>query len=180
MSRRLSVLSTIARAVTMALVTIAVVALLATWGGRANDSSSSVGDDPTAAASAANTTLRGDPSDTTRLDDPPATTVLEGIGITVGEVDVWVEPIQVTDEGAAFAVEFDTHTVDLGFDVAGLATLEIDGVVWIAGAWDGDPPGGHHRAGTLTFEASGPTTGRMTLRLGGLPEPTVLEWELGS
>ncbi len=47
---------------------------------------------------------------------------------------------------------FDTHSVNLDFDVAAIAQLRDEqGNTYGTPAWRGDPPGGHHREGTLSF-----------------------------
>ena len=50
-----------------------------------------------------------------------------------------------------FDVSMNTHSVDLGMDLASLATLTTDtGVTVLAARWDA-PRGGHHVSGTLVF-----------------------------
>ena len=91
--------------------------------------------------------------------------------------------------GPVFAVEMDTHVVNLdGYDLKQLAVLrtdqgqEIQPVSWNA------PTGGHHRSGTLTFPATladgtpliGSNTRNIELvirNVGGVPERT-LKWTL--
>ena len=91
--------------------------------------------------------------------------------------------------GPVFAVEMDTHAVNLdGYDLKQLAVLrtdqgqEIQPVSWNA------PTGGHHRSGTLTFPATladgtpliGSNTRNIELvirNVGGVPERT-LKWTL--
>lgn len=52
-----------------------------------------------------------------------------------------------------FKLTFDTHTVDLSFNVAAVSKLIDDtGKIYINVRWDGTPPGGHHRTGTLVFQ----------------------------
>ena len=49
-------------------------------------------------------------------------------------------------------VALDTHSVDLdAVDLAQAARLRLDGGSWIAPTGQDVQPGGHHRAGTLTF-----------------------------
>ena len=91
--------------------------------------------------------------------------------------------------GPVFAVEMDTHVVNLdGYDLRQIAVLrtdqgqEIQPVSWNA------PTGGHHRSGTLTFPATladgtplmGPNTRSIELiirNVGGVPERT-FRWTL--
>ena len=53
---------------------------------------------------------------------------------------------------ATFQIIFDTHSVNLDFDVAAAAELRDElGNTYGTPTWKGDPPGGHHRKGTLSF-----------------------------
>ncbi len=53
-----------------------------------------------------------------------------------------------------FEVYFNTHSVHLDFDVQAIAALEdAAGVRHRPTAWEGSPPGGHHRSGHLIFPA---------------------------
>ncbi len=73
-------------------------------------------------------------------------------------------------------VTFDTHTVDLSFDVAATSTLTVDdGRAW-TGVWEGDEPGGHHLKGSLAFPVVPISGETMTLTFGGLPESITLTW----
>jgi hypothetical protein len=55
----------------------------------------------------------------------------------------------------SFEVILDTHSVDLTFDVAPTSTLQdVNKTPYGTATWEGDPPGGHHRKGTLTFSDS--------------------------
>jgi hypothetical protein len=112
-------------------------------------------------------------------DDPPvAAAGLDTQTFTVGEVELTITPTRVDDTGAAFTVAFDTHSVDLGLDIANTATLTVDGQAWTDPAWDGDGPGGHHREGTLTFTAASPANGDAVLTIEGLDEPATARWAL--
>ncbi|HSJ57728.1 MAG TPA: hypothetical protein VLC95_11140 [Anaerolineae bacterium] len=71
-----------------------------------------------------------------------------------GQVVVDVTPRSPGGETWDFEVEFNTHSVDLGFDPAEISVLRCDrGDEFQALAWDGAGPGGHHRSGVLTFAA---------------------------
>lgn len=77
----------------------------------------------------------------------PAKT-LEQEGLTV---KVAPSPLN-TDQKVEFKISFDTHMGSLNFDVARLASLEDNsGNRYEPASWSGDPPGGHHREGTLSF-----------------------------
>ncbi|NIW37903.1 MAG: hypothetical protein GWN32_15865 [Gemmatimonadetes bacterium] len=93
-------------------------------------------------------------------------------------VRVEVVPGPVADgEPLVFQVYFNTHSVDLGFDVQEIARLEVDGgKTYDPVAWEGSSPGGHHRSGRLTF---GPVDGGQYMKLtlegiGGVDR--VFEW----
>ena len=67
-----------------------------------------------------------------------------------------VTPLDLNGSGETleFDVAMNTHSVDLGMDLADRSTLTTDsGLTVAATTWDA-PPGGHHVSGTLTFPAS--------------------------
>lgn len=102
---------------------------------------------------------------------------LETRTLSAGEIDIKLEPRQLDDQGAAFAITLDTHSAELSMDLAA-AELEVAGTSWPVAGWDGDSPSGHHREGELRFEAAGPATGTARLTLPGFPEPVEITWEL--
>jgi hypothetical protein len=72
-----------------------------------------------------------------------------------GAVTVAVTPLDLNNAGQTldFEVAMNTHSVNLGMDLATLATLSADtGRTVRATAWDG-PKGGHHVSGRLSFAA---------------------------
>lgn len=73
-----------------------------------------------------------------------------------GNVTVTVKPKTLkVGENPSFELEFETHSVDLSFDIVEQSYLVDDNGKRIEGAvWDGSPPGGHHRSGTLSFNNS--------------------------
>lgn len=76
----------------------------------------------------------------------------EGGGVTVS-----VTPQSLAEgELWSFKVVFDTHTVELSQDPAQISVLIAGGKEYAPLAWEGDPSGGHHRAGTLKFPAVSP------------------------
>lgn len=57
-----------------------------------------------------------------------------------------------TGKPAIFQIVFDTHSVNLDSDVAQASALRDDqGNTYGTPTWKGDPPGGHHRKGMLSF-----------------------------
>lgn len=58
----------------------------------------------------------------------------------------------VVGKNAKFDLTFDTHSEELDFDVSKITTLtDGRGNIYVDPIWNGSPPGGHHRKGTLTF-----------------------------
>ena len=72
-----------------------------------------------------------------------------------GNVTVIVAPKNLkVGEKPEFEVLFETHSVDLNFDVSQISNLSDDkGNILTIPNWEGSPPGGHHRKGTLTFNS---------------------------
>lgn len=79
-----------------------------------------------------------------------------------------------------FEVTLETHTQPLNDDLARSAILIADGVRYLPLAWDGAPPGGHHRKGVLRFKAVSPQSRSMELRirLAGDKSPRSFKWSL--
>lgn len=75
-----------------------------------------------------------------------------------GGVTVSATPQNFADEEPvwSFQLAFDTHSVELNQDPATVSVLVANGKEYMPLAWEGDAPGGHHRAGTLTFSAVSP------------------------
>jgi hypothetical protein len=107
---------------------------------------------------------------------PASEVALPARVVTAGAVTVSIEPIRIDDTGAAFQVSMETHSEELSADLERTAILEVGGVSWTSAAWTGDPPAGHHRAGELTFAASGEAAGPVTLSIGGFSEPVEVTW----
>lgn len=101
-----------------------------------------------------------------------------------GTVMVSVTPQDVLTTAAAwrFGVQFNTHVTPITQDIVAVASLSGDGS---AGerpmAWEGDPPGGHHRKGVLVFKPLDPMPATITLdvrEVGGVADRT-FTWNLG-
>jgi hypothetical protein len=98
-------------------------------------------------------------------------------------VRVDVQPVQLTPgKPAVFEVRLNTHSVSLGYDIAKAASLkDSQGKTYHPAAWDGSPPGGHHRRGSLEFPTlqGTPTSVTLTLKdIAGVPERN-FQWRLG-
>jgi hypothetical protein len=96
----------------------------------------------------------------------------------VGEVDVKAQPVRMAADGAAITITLDTHSVTLDQNLPAKARLTVNGTTWPTSGWDGDPPEGHHRTGTLRFDPAGPATGAATLHIDGFAEPVTFSWQL--
>lgn len=73
-----------------------------------------------------------------------------------GQVEFEITPVNLNSSGEdlIFEVAMNTHSVDLGMDLAQVATLATDtGITVTATKWDA-PRGGHHVSGYLNFPAS--------------------------
>lgn len=112
-------------------------------------------------------------------DTPPVTgSALAAKSVTAGEITVRLEPHHVDGTGAEFRLTLDTHSEELDMDLVAGAELVVGGNQWEATSWDGDGPGGHHREGSLRFDAGGPAVGAVALSLDGFPEPVIAQWRL--
>ncbi|TSC81764.1 MAG: hypothetical protein G01um101420_869 [Parcubacteria group bacterium Gr01-1014_20] len=94
-----------------------------------------------------------------------------------GGVEIIVRPTNLSSGSPtwSFEVSLSTHSVELSEDMVAVSKLVLDsGETLNPLAWEGDPPGGHHRGGILTFAAA-PTTLPLSvtlkiLKIGGVPE----------
>jgi hypothetical protein len=81
----------------------------------------------------------------------------------------------------SFKVVLDTHSQDLSDDLAKSAVL-VDGQGRESKpiAWEGAPPGGHHRAGVLKFPAFEPLPEAVELRIArpGEAAARTFRWQL--
>jgi hypothetical protein len=80
-----------------------------------------------------------------------------------------------------FEIVLQTHSQDLSDDLKAVSTLVADGRATQAPtAWEGDPPGGHHRKGVLRFEPVTPRPETIELRIPrpGESSPRSFRWQL--
>lgn len=99
-----------------------------------------------------------------------------------GSVTIGVIPEMVAvGKKPSFKLEFNTHSVDLDFDVTKSVYLVNDsGVIYKNSLWDGASAGGHHRSGILTFQTLLPKTKYIELvfiNINGVSERK-FHWEL--
>lgn len=98
-------------------------------------------------------------------------------------VRVTVTPqVLSSDKPAQFEIRLNTHSVALDQDLTQVAELrDTQGHVYEVKGWDGSPPGGHHRSGTLTFSNLQGSIDGITLVLrdiAGVPQRT-FSWKIG-
>ncbi|MFN7085228.1 MAG: hypothetical protein ACK4N4_01220 [Burkholderiales bacterium] len=102
---------------------------------------------------------------------------------STSEASVTVKITPRTLSGATwdFDVAFDTHSQALNDDLEKTAVLVADGgASQTPVKWQGDPPGGHHRSGTLRFKAVSPLPAVIELRITrqGETRPRTFRWQL--
>lgn len=96
-------------------------------------------------------------------------------------VTVTATPRIVNGDFWEFEIVLNTHSQDLSDDPGKSAALiGADGVAYPPIAWQGDPPGGHHRKGTLQFKApkSGSPAIELRIQRPGEPSPRSFRWKL--
>ena len=80
-----------------------------------------------------------------------------------------------------FEIAMDTHSQALDTDISQAAVLVDEaGRRYAPLAWEGDPPGGHHRSGILRFAAPADMPGAVELRIEGVggAGTRTFRWEL--
>jgi len=96
--------------------------------------------------------------------------------VKAGAVEVRMTALSLDASGARFRLVLDTHSVDLGLDLASAARLRVNGSLTAAGTWEGTKPGGQHREGTLRFTSAVPAGAAVELRITGLPTDATATW----
>ena len=109
-----------------------------------------------------------------------AADALPGQSSSAAGVTVKATPRTLAGPVWEFELVFDTHSQDLKDDPAKSASLHAGGASAAPLAWQGDPPGGHHRKGMLRFKAITPRPAALELRLqrAGESSPRVFRWPL--
>lgn len=85
-----------------------------------------------------------------------------------GGVSVRVKPVDLSPGATtwSFQVALDTHSGDLGDDLAAIAVIvDPSGKQYRAVGWEGGAPGGHHRKGMLRFNAPSPRPHSIEVRI---------------
>lgn len=99
------------------------------------------------------------------------------------EVTVDVTPVNILEDGETFDfnITLETHSVNLDQDLTlNSVLIDDENNSYNPIKWEGDPPGGHHRSGTLKFKSIIPKPKSLKLILkdiGGVKE-RVFEWDL--
>lgn len=96
-------------------------------------------------------------------------------------VTVSITPRTLSGTTWDFEVSFNTHSQELKDDLEKTAVLIADGGAPQAPVkWQGAPPGGHHRSGTLQFKAVSPMPAVIELRIPrqGEANPRSFRWQL--
>lgn len=100
-----------------------------------------------------------------------------------GDVEIAVTPQTMTiGKPVSLTVSLNTHSVPLEFELPAISALtDNEGTSLGTASWNGTPPGGHHRNGTLTFPDPLPKkTQAMTLTLTNISGIATrsFEWEV--
>ena len=111
---------------------------------------------------------------------PGAAQELSAQSSSAGGVTVKATPRALSGGAWEFDIVFDTHTQELKDDLMKSAALVADGKTLAPAAWQGDPPGGHHRKGVLKFDAVNPRpkTMELTIARSGEPKARSFRWQL--
>ena len=102
-----------------------------------------------------------------------------------GQVRASVTPesLSKTADAWRFEVRFNTHVTPITQDMVAVASLsDGKGAGEKPTAWEGDPPGGHHRKGVLVFKPIEPMPATITLHIrevGGVADRS-FTWNLAN
>ncbi len=98
-----------------------------------------------------------------------------------GTIEVQVQPIDLSSGEWSIGVGLNTHAGSLDEDMTKIVTLTDDRGDTVAPIrWEGPPPGGHHRNGTLVFAQISPKPASITVivrDVGGISERK-FTWQL--
>ncbi len=100
-----------------------------------------------------------------------------------GGVQVKVTPknITVAADTWDFEIALNTHSVALDQDLVKTTVLvDAQGKQYLPIAWEGDPPGGHHRSGVLRFKPLAELPSALELRINGVGgvDARAFRWQL--
>lgn len=92
---------------------------------------------------------------------------------TQANIGVEVTPVELSGTSTAwtFDIAMNTHSGSLDADLTKIATLSDDsGNSYLPIKWEGDPEGGHHRSGLLSFKPITPMPKEITVKISGIGE----------
>jgi hypothetical protein len=115
-------------------------------------------------------------SEAANLNLPAHTSSARGVTVKVTPQNVAGDAIMWD-----FAIVLDTHSADLNDDlVKSSLLLDSAGGRFAPVAWDGAPPGGHHREGVLRFKPISPRPQSIELQItrAGEDAPRSFRWQL--
>lgn len=97
-------------------------------------------------------------------------------------VSVTVKPLVLTvGQPASLEITFTTHSGSMDFSVEKISFLtDSQGINYDSPVWDGTPPGGHHRNGTLTFKKPLANAGPISLVLQNIAQVPIRKfiWQI--
>jgi hypothetical protein len=93
-------------------------------------------------------------------------------------ISVLPEIVSAKNSEWVFEIVMDTHSIELDNDLLASVTLTAGGAEYLPLRWEGDPPGGHHRSGKLTFKAVDPYPQDLTMTISGIGAPRTFTWQL--
>jgi hypothetical protein len=80
--------------------------------------------------------------------------ILPSITLVQDGIEFILTPVFSPEGQVAFDMLINTHSGSLNFDLVEISTLSDGrGNIYAPLSWNGSPPGGHHRSGTLTFQS---------------------------
>ncbi len=128
--------------------------------------------------------MRGEPRESTESRSVPESQttqprVLEVKTNNEGGVTIAVTPKETAAGIFEFEIVLDTHSVELSYDLTKISVLrDENGQEYRPINWEGDPPGGHHREGTLIFNPIAPTPKSIELKITGIAEAVrIFTWQ---
>ncbi len=96
------------------------------------------------------------------------------------KITATLQPLTSAAKTWDIEVVMETHTKALDDDMSRSAVLMVDGKRLMPPSWQGDPPGGHHRKGVLSFQpgTAPPAALELQIRLANDPAPRSFRWRL--
>ncbi|KKQ34237.1 MAG: hypothetical protein US50_C0056G0005 [Candidatus Nomurabacteria bacterium GW2011_GWB1_37_5] len=105
--------------------------------------------------------------------DSPAINKLETKTNNDGDLEISVSPLDLSPKSSEWQFDFvmSTHSIELDQNMTKSVTLTTDrDNKYTPLKWEGDPPGGHHRSGILTFNPISPIPKTIELSVRGIDD----------